>query len=213
MRTGRDGGTRRAGDGARRTRPVLAAVTSMALLAACEDGGLRVEPPAATSAAPSGQSTVTRSPKPFENIRNLDLRSQILADPAVPKALAATVRECTMCGLGDPVYADLTKDRTADVLVPIEGFNGRAGYVAYTVIDGAPDLVFAYEGPGAQVTIVGSDLELREQLYAPKDPACCATGPVRVRRYSWNGRQMILASTTGDKPGFAPYDHDAKVTT
>lgn len=215
MRAGRDDGgstaARRQGDCAPSwARPALALGLALTL-AGCGSEELRVEASAPSTTAVAADPAVRRTPRPLENIRNLDLRSQILADPKVPAELRQTVEDCTMCGLGDPVYDDLTKDRTDDVLVPIEGANDREGYLVYTVVESEPHLLLAYDGAGAELVPKDGDLLLTERMYAETDPWCCPSGHDRVRRFTWNGQRMIVASTSGDEKGFAPYGNGVKV--
>lgn len=196
-------------------RPALAAAAaaSALVLAGCGHQPLQIAPSTAgfSAAVSTPDPTIPQPVAPLANIRNLDLRTTILRDTRVPADIRGAVQDCVQCGLGNPQYVDITKDRVEDVVVPILAENGSLGTIAYTVVDGRPRLVFAHVGSFSWVDVRGGDLYLSQTLYAPDDPACCATGGTRVTRYSWNGHRMVVVSVTGAKKGYAPYDGDTDV--
>lgn len=142
------------------------------------------------------------------NIRNLDLRSTMLRDPAVPKQLREILERCTHCGLDNPEYVDLTGDDSADVVVPIYDDMDLAGTVVYSVQNDRPRMVFAQYGSEASVFVNDdNNLEASVGLYAANDPACCASGE-RTTTYHWNGKRFVVVADKGAKDGLKPYEDD-----
>ena len=196
--------------------PAAAAALTLAAVCAltgCQRDALQLEPVEPSSAVTSPTSTLSRSPRPLEDIHNLDLRSQVLADDLVPATLRDAVRTCLQCGVGKPVYTDITKDGNADVVASVDDSTGPAGWVAYTVVDGRPRLIFSCVTEYALVETRKGDVVVIEEMFAPTDKPCCATGPFRTRHFTWNGHTMILAGDTGIARGFAPGRPLTKVTT
>lgn len=157
--------------------------------------------------------TATSVPLPTEalaNIRNVDLRSTILSDTNVPQRLRDVLAACAACGLDNPVYTDLTGDGVDDVLAPIYDNDMLAGTVVYSVQEGRPTMVFAYQGRQAALDPIDGDLVLRVRMYAPDDAPCCPSDE-QVTRYHWDATQFVEVSQTGGRDGLKPFDPDATV--
>lgn len=180
------------------------------VVASCAVDPLQIEGEAtATRGASTGATSLPTAA--LANIRNLDLRSTILADQRVPAPLRAVLQECARCGIDNPVYMDLTGDGADDVLVPIFDDMVQAGTVVYSVQRDTVELIFAHYGHQGTVEILDDgDLEVRTNLYAPEDAQCCPSGE-RLARYHWNGTRFELLSTTGDDAALAPSDPDDTV--
>ncbi|GAA3362336.1 hypothetical protein [Saccharopolyspora gregorii] len=194
----------------RTTIRAAAAAAVLAVSAGCAGCGspaLRVEGPALAPPQPATTAEVAPpTGAELRNIRNIDLRSTVLADPKVPDEVKRILRGCSVCGLEDPVYADVTKDGEADVLAPVHdsGSGGTKATLVYSVRDQQVSLVFGYLGPDAGLRAEGGDLVLDRDLYAPDDAHCCPTATERLR-FSWDGHRFAMAERTGGAPGTTPY--------
>ncbi len=207
-----------------RARAVLLTLAAAGVLSAgpagCAREPLRVEAgtvthPTRPSPTSAGPTQPALPPSALANIRNVDLRSTILADPRTPAELRDAVLSCTVCGIGSPIYGDLTGDGADDVLVPIYDENAAAGTLVYSVQGGAVKLVFAHVGHQGFVDVTGAaaglDIVLTRSMYAAADARCCPSGPPEVSRYSWRDGAFVLVQRTGGGVGHTPYDPKDRV--
>jgi hypothetical protein len=116
------------------------------------------------------------------DIRSLKLKRTVLADPKVSNRVKGYVRYGGFGGIADPVYADLTGDGAADVLVPIAS-GGSAGIVAFYVYSyhtGAlQNLLVRNEVYRVGLRVRRGDLVVTYPIYGSNDPNCC---PSRLDR-------------------------------
>lgn len=161
-----------------------------ALLTGCSSDPLRVEgrgvlTPTVTVASPSLPAEALR------NIRNLDLRSAILADARIPAPLHQALDACARCGIDDPIYIDVTHDDIDDVLVPVYSAQEQIGAVVFTVLDAKPTLAIAVYGPQISLDVAEGDLLLATPVFLAGDPPCCPAGSPVERSYRWTGRTFV----------------------
>ena len=188
-----------------------AAAGALALaVSGCAAPGLRVE---GTATATPRASTVAPSlpAKALANIRNLDLRSTLLADSRVPAPLRTIVADCSVCGIDNPVFEDVTGDKRADVVVPIYDNDVQAGTVAYGVVDGAVRLLFAHYGHQGTVDVRDGDLVMTRWQYAAGDERCCPTGAYEVTTYRWQGGRFVQVKQIGHEPDLHFWDKNDTV--
>lgn len=151
------------------------------------------------------------------NIRNVDLRSTILADTKVPAQLRAALRTCTACGMDNPEYTDVTGDGVADVTVPIYDDEDQVGTVAYSVQHGKVTLIFAHYGHQATTDVHvptgdgATQIVLTNWMYAAGDERCCPSGRPWVRAYAWKGGRLVLVDSNTPDKGTHTYDADDQV--
>ncbi len=138
------------------------------------------------------------------DIRSVDLR----AVPAVQQALADTRGRLVQ---SDVRYDDVTGDRVAEAVVPIES-GGTQGAVAVLVLtpEGASArALLEVQGSGLVASVEGGALVITEPAPGPDDPECC---PSMLKRttYTWDGSQLKPGETTtvpnpdGAKPTSTP---------
>lgn len=158
----------------------------------------------------------------LRNIRNVDLRSTILAEPKVPEELRRILDRCAKCGLDNPIYIDFTRDGVDDVLVPLYNDKEQVGAVAFSVQANRVTLVMAVYGPQLFVDVVDagsstssdrSDMMVSQSMYKKGDPQCCPSGDPLQRTYRWNGTRMTLMKTSGGGPGLKPAEGKTLVVT
>ncbi|SHG01531.1 hypothetical protein [Streptoalloteichus hindustanus] len=161
---------------------------------------LRVEGSAPSSSA-ARPSAVSLDPT---DIRTVDLRSVILADPGVGPLVKQAVLTCHTCGQENPTYVDLTGDHVEDVVVVIRQPERKdvAALFVYSFQRGEIRQIFSFYGnedisaresggdlvvrhrSGAEVVrarwdgVLLSVVESSDGRLRPTGPASTAPGPV-----------------------------------
>ncbi|MCP2260321.1 LppP/LprE lipoprotein [Streptoalloteichus tenebrarius] len=186
----------------RRALAVLVVVPLVLAVGACgRRPALQVEGSApSVTARPVTSTTSVPPPRPSnpDNIREVDLRGALLADPQVSPYVKKTLSRCGDCGLQQPSYVDLTRDGREDVVVQVVSGaendterDAETAYYVYSVQNGELRQIFGVTGTSAmEVWPDNGDLMLWRALFAPGDPYCCPSGEETVR-YSWDGRRLV----------------------
>jgi hypothetical protein len=186
---------------------IVAPVVALAAVAAvaCGRGGDSKRTPTA-----GGVGTVTPIPTPpgtvttGDDIRAVDLRTV----PAIQQVLADTRGRLVQ---GDVVYDDVTGDRVAEAVVPVEsgGSQGAVAVLVLTPEGPSARSLLQVQGNGLVAAVEGGSLIITEPAPGPDDPECC---PSMLKRttYTWDGAQLRPGETTtvpnpdGAKPTSTP---------
>jgi len=190
-----------------RARFVLSAVAAVALSSAvaCGGGGENKRTPTI-----GGIGTITPIPTPpgtvttGSDIRSVDLR----AVPVIQQMLADTRGRLVQ---GDVLYDDVTGDRVAEAIVPVEsgGTQGAVAVLVLTPAGASARSLLEVRGSGLVAAVNGGSLVITEPAPGPDDPECC---PSMLKRttYTWDGAQLRPGETTtvpnpdGAKPTSTP---------
>jgi hypothetical protein len=181
------------------SRALLAAtaLAAVVLAAGCGEPALRSETAPSTHALRAGGALIKGAPRSgtlLDNVRNVNLRTVVLSDPRVSATVKDVIRSCNECGLGNPVYRDLTGDRIEDVLVPIDsgGSSGVIAFYVYSPQHGRLRDVFAFEHElGLVVSVHAADIVLVLPVYHADDPHCCPYAR-ETRVYHWKNGAFHL---------------------
>jgi hypothetical protein len=191
--------------------PAIAAVAALGLLASCGNGsGLRVEgaePTDTTSVTPtlpSAAATTTPGYRttPAPAISLAQVRTKLLADKGIEPNARTVLAKCTV------ISRCLRQGPTVDVM-----HNGVPQQVVYIhtlekFVFGVFLIALEPTGPRRiwslrvdQPTINASpqgDLVVESKIFQPDDKPCCPSGS-KAEVYRWDGRQMTMVSSTGQK--------------
>lgn len=156
-------------------------------------------PPQAAATKPSARATPVSG---ASDIRNEDLAAQ----PGVLEVLAVVPGQRTV---GETVYSDLTGDGVEEAVANINS-GGTAGHIAVFVfgyVDGQVRELLREEGSGdgymghLQGGVEAGRLVVQWPMYRQGEGNCCPSGGLRVRRYTWDGAALVLATDeVGPRP-------------
>ncbi|MCP2260320.1 hypothetical protein LX15_004033 [Streptoalloteichus tenebrarius] len=164
----------------------LAALTAVAATACTRDPALRLEGVAPSSPA-ARPSAVPPDPT---DIRTVDLRSILLADPGVGPLVKQAVLTCDACGQEKPTYVDLTGDHVEDAVVIIRQPERRdvAALYVYSFQRGEIRQIFSFFG--------NDDLSAQE---SNGDLVVRHHAGAEVVRARWDGLSLSVVERSGGR--------------
>ena len=154
----------------------------MLALAACGDS------PAPAQTSPLGAAAAATAAPTFDSLRDVDFEAPAFVAALVDRAGGGEAHAERVS------YHDLTADGREEAVVVVES-GGTAGDIAvavYTLVEGAPELLW-FQRLGGRVEVRLGLVVTLEGVYDAGDARCCPAR-VRERAYGWRDGGFALVS-------------------